>query len=89
MSEPEALLPIEPIEPQLLWLSFADKTGFLGVIITEELDFMSAIHATHALGINPGGEVRGYEIEKDNLKPEDYDILLSQETLTEKGYIPR
>lgn len=49
----------------MFWfLSFADGrrpkgTQFLGGAIVEAQDFMAAIKKTHALGINPGGEVQG------------------------------
>lgn len=54
------------------WLSFADGTRpkgtqFLGVCIVdtgmegapETMDMLAAVQMTHALGINPGGEVQG------------------------------
>jgi hypothetical protein len=41
------------------WLSFADDDGFRGVCIVEAMDMIAAVKLTHALGINPGGEVRG------------------------------
>lgn len=49
------------------WLSFADGdrpvgTQFLGACIVDASDFLIAVAKTHALGINPGGEVQGYEI---------------------------
>jgi hypothetical protein len=45
------------------WLSFADDQRpagdqSLGVCIVEALDVSGALAASHALGINPGGEVR-------------------------------
>lgn len=49
------------------WLSFADgerPTGqqFLGVAVVRAAGFGLAVMRTHALGINPGGEVAGKEI---------------------------
>lgn len=46
------------------WLSFADGTRpkgtqFLGGVLIEAKSFMDAVERSHALGINPGGEVRG------------------------------
>ena len=51
------------------WLSFCDgkkEKGkqFIGVILIEAEDFISAIKKTHKLKINPGGEVQGFELEK-------------------------
>jgi hypothetical protein len=48
------------------WLSFADPgrpkgTQFLGVAIVNADDFLAAVRKAHALGINPGGEVQGFE----------------------------
>lgn len=48
------------------WLSFADpdkKNGFLGVVIVEASCFGEAVDLAWDMGINPGGEVRGYVIE--------------------------
>lgn len=47
------------------WLSFADPgkprgSQFLGVVIVLAPDFLGAVRKAHALGLNPGGEVRGY-----------------------------
>jgi len=46
------------------WLSFADGTlprgsQFLGGVLIEAESFVDAIERSHALGINPGGEVKG------------------------------
>lgn len=46
------------------YLSFADPerptgTQFLGAVIVEAPDFITAVMLSHALGINPGGEVVG------------------------------
>jgi hypothetical protein len=38
------------------WLSFSDER-FLGAAIVEASNFPEAVLRTHALGINPGGEV--------------------------------
>ena len=52
-------------------LSFCDPKlqkgqQFLGAIIIIANSFIDAFHFTHMLGINPGGEVIGYEIDKQN-----------------------
>jgi hypothetical protein len=49
------------------WLSFADPhrpegTQFLGVAIVEADSFLSAHSQCNRLGINPGGEIRGFEL---------------------------
>ncbi len=48
------------------WLSFCDPdlpkgTQFLGAVFTQANDFIAAVRKSHALGINPGGEVQGHE----------------------------
>ena len=40
-----------------LYLSFADKTGFLGGAFIAETDIVNAVQEAWRLGINPGGEV--------------------------------
>lgn len=43
------------------WLSFTcEEKGFLGVAIVFATDFIHACKVTHALKINPGGQVSGY-----------------------------
>jgi len=47
----------------LYWLSFADPRRpegkqFLGVAIVRATQAIEAVKVSHALGINPGGEVR-------------------------------
>ena len=44
------------------YLSFASDDGWLGYAIVEADGFLSAVAVTHALGINPGGEVKGHEL---------------------------
>jgi hypothetical protein len=44
-------------EPEWLFLSFANKTGFLGAVIMQAAGTVSAVTTCHKLGINPGGEV--------------------------------
>jgi len=52
----------------LWWLSFADGTKpvgqqFLGVVILEAYGFTDAIARSHAMDLNPGGEVRGFRVD--------------------------
>lgn len=69
----------------MFYMSFCDPdrpegTQFLGAIMTYAPDFMSAIMKTHALGINPGGEVAGCEVPDDLGVPEEFiDRLLSKD----------
>ena len=44
------------------YLSFATDAGCLGVAYMDEPDFMTAVMKSHALGINPGGEVMSFPI---------------------------
>ncbi len=48
---------------ELWWLSFSDDE-FLGAAIVEGVNFMTAVMKTHALGINPGGQVLGQPLPK-------------------------
>lgn len=73
-------------------MSFADPqkpkgTQFLGVVITKCLGMAHAINKTHKLGINPSGEIMSQEIDPSRIKDCDFDKLLSEKDLTEKGYI--
>jgi hypothetical protein len=70
-----------------LWMSFSSRSGFKGVIITKALGFAHAIQKTHALGINPGGEVQPCPTDPNDYKPEDFDRLLTKEYLIEADYI--
>ncbi len=74
------------------WMSFCDPEApkgnqFLGVIIVEGVDLRDAIFRTHALNINPGGEIEGIELEKDVIKPEHIDQLYTKKQLIEFGYL--
>lgn len=75
-----------------LWMSFCDTDKpsgeqFLGVIITKTLGIAHAVQKTHALGINPGGQILSYEIDPNEIKPEDFNKLLRREDLEKAGYI--
>lgn len=53
---------------KLFWLSFADPdkpsgSQFLGVVVIRAASYPLAVHETHRLGINPGGEVLGVELD--------------------------
>lgn len=54
----------------LWWLSFVDPDRpegqrFLGVVIVQALGFGDAINVSFAKGLNPGGEIQGFQIEMD------------------------
>lgn len=59
------------------WLSFADSnlpegSQFLGVAIVRGIEMLTAVSASHELGINPGGEVVGHAIPRDLDVPVEY-----------------
>jgi len=63
------------------WLSFADPelpkgTQFLGVAIVEAESFHQALQLSHAIGVNPGGEVCGYELNIGRVSAEYTNRLL-------------
>jgi hypothetical protein len=71
-----------------LWMSFAgDDDVFLGVIISDELDFVEAVKKSHRLNINPGGQIAGFEIPKSEINESDLWALFSKEELINKDYI--
>lgn len=47
----------------LWWLSFADDTGFRGVVIVEAYGFTDALAISRDKGLNPGGEVQGWRVD--------------------------
>jgi hypothetical protein len=69
------------------WLSFCDAnrpagSQFLGGLIVRAPDFTTAIMRAHALGLNPGGEVRGAPVNVP--VPERWiERLLSREEIAE------
>lgn len=65
------------------WLSFADEAGFRGGVVIRARGFVSAVELARARGLNPGGEVKGYELD-DNAQypPERFaNRLLSKEEI--------
>lgn len=44
------------------WLSFAEDSGFRGVVIIRARDQIEGIKIAWRLGINPGGQVVGFEL---------------------------
>ena len=75
-----------------LWMSFCDPSRqtdnrFLRVIITKTLGLAHAVDETHAMGINPCGEILSYEIDPSDVAPELFDRLLSKPDIRDAGYI--
>jgi hypothetical protein len=72
------------------WLSFAGDTGFLGVVIVPATGFLDAVGFCWHLGINPGGEVQGSMLPKDDLPAEHLRCcLLSEQELDAAGFTKR
>ncbi len=46
-------------KPGYYWLSFAEETGFLGVVIVQAESYDQALQKAWELEINPGGNVLG------------------------------
>jgi hypothetical protein len=68
-------------EIKLWWLSFADETGFKGVVILKALGMAHAIKRSHQLGINPGGEVMGYTGDFEDIPEALHNRLLNKADL--------
>jgi hypothetical protein len=47
------------------WLSFSGDGRNLGICIVDAHSFPEAVMVAHILGINPGGEVRGWPMHGD------------------------
>lgn len=73
-----------------VFLSFRDPeiNLNLGCVITQAQNFEEAIEKTHKLGINPGGEVMGYEIidPMPDLECMELDRLYSREEMLAMKY---
>ena len=79
-------------EEVCMWMSFADPDKpkgeqFLGVIVTRCLGPTDAMAKTHRLGINPGGEIQFSRVDPDDIAPEHFDVLLSEEDLRKADYV--
>ena len=85
-SETEFLSEAEPISApptvkRLWWLSFADETGFLGLVLTHGADLVEATQRAWDLEINPGGEVLGFPLLPEQEPGAEYhDKLLDRAT---------
>lgn len=61
----------------LMWLSFVDTSDprshrFLGVSIVRAGHIVEAVKVSHALGINPGGEVKAIQVPDDIRIPDHW-----------------
>jgi hypothetical protein len=65
------------------WLSFANDEEFLGLVLIKAGGLMSAVSATHMLGINPGGQVAGWPLPGIPDPPERYVYRLLDRTIAE------
>lgn len=66
--------------PTWWWLSFADG-GFLGAVVCRGANMVAATQHAHELGINPGGQVLGYELSDELVEaqvPEEQRFKLLQ-----------
>ena len=72
----------------LMWLSFVRDDKFAGVVVLEASDVGDAARRCWALGCNPGGEIKGFEIPEDAVKERSYPrgVLLSEEFLKNEGH---
>ncbi len=71
------------------WLSFCDDrkpkgAQFLGLCIVEAVDEITAVKITHALGINPGGEVGFMDLIPEKVARLSFDLLAMRDR-----FIPR
>lgn len=68
----------------LWWMSFAEESGFLGVVITEAGDVVGAVRKAHRLKVNPGGQVAAVPMHPDApIGREWRDRLLSEAQVQE------
>jgi hypothetical protein len=73
-------------ECRWFYLSFADERGFKGSCFVLAPGFASAVERARALGLNPGGEVRGAELLAGNVPPSEMqNRLLSMADLEADG----
>lgn len=94
-SQPNTPNPYDP--SGYFWLSFCDPdkpegTQFVGACIIRGDNMIEAVQNAHRLGINPGGEVQGFEIPAVVSKSEwegHVNKLMSREYMEENGMGPR
>ena len=75
------------------WLSFSNEDGPLGVAIVDGKNFTDAIVNSHALNLNPGGEVLGSKMETEEELNEVKQLggtnrFLSIDEMKMRGYEP-
>jgi hypothetical protein len=93
------LMKEEMEQPEVFWwLSFCDPdkpTGsqFIGVIVVKAHGLTDALTKCNAMMINPGGEVKGFEIPdteetRKRLVPEVLNKLITREDMVKLGWEP-
>ena len=71
-------------ETSFWYLSYAGETKFNGGVIVRAYGFVHACHRARDLGINPGGEIRGFPVPSGHAPPAKYlDKCLSKVELEE------
>jgi hypothetical protein len=76
------------MENKYLWMSFVSEDDvFNGVIVSDNIDLIESTVITHELGINPGGQIAGFEIPESEIKKEHLWKLMSKQDLIDYGYI--
>lgn len=70
---------------KLWYLSFASPKAFLGACVVEGDGVVEAVKEAARLGINPGGEVLGFEVPVGRMDVVPRGVLLSREELMELG----
>jgi len=75
-------------DEKCFWLSFCDPSKpdtdqFLGVVIMIATGIALALSRAYDLGINPGGEVNAYEIDRNGISAKHFNKLLSKQELVD------
>lgn len=70
-----------------LWMSFVEDEKFNGVIVSDNIDMIESVRKSHELGINPGGQVAGFQIDSSEIKKEHLWQLMSKNDLIKYDYI--
>lgn len=71
---------------QRFWLSFVVAGTQAGVAVVDAENFLAAVVKTHQLGINPGGEVAGWEAPVNDETTTMLNKLTSRADLVRAGY---
>ena len=63
------------------WLSFVGEEGFKGGALVRAESLFDAVIKTHTLGINPGGQVMGVPVDRDDPGPFEENRLYSKKEI--------